>query len=100
MMNDDDIEEIDEQIANEQADNVPVDEMGAQQAQDQPAPTPNIIPPTPQESMMQQYMAQQGAAPEEMPVQDGTGKDQMDPLEMGQTRSSRRFVNNTLEPTR
>jgi hypothetical protein len=100
MMDDEDIEEIDEQIANEQAANAPVDEMGAQQSQDQTAPTPNIIPPTPQESMMQQYMAQQGAAPEEMPVQDGSGKDQMDPLEMGQTKSSRRFVNNTLEPTR
>ena len=100
MMDDEDIEEIDEQIANEQATNAPVDEVGDASQMQAPAPTPNIIPPTPQESMMQQYMAQQGAATEEMPVQDGTGKDQMDPLEMGQTKSSRRFVNNTLEPTR
>jgi hypothetical protein len=49
---------------------------------------------------MQQYAAQQGAAPEQMPVQDGTGKDTMDPLNMGQTKNRQRFVNDTLEPVR
>jgi hypothetical protein len=60
------------------------------------------VPPTPQEAMMQQYMAQQGVPPEQQPVQDGTGKDQMDPLDMGANASSRRqrFVNDTLEPVR
>jgi hypothetical protein len=52
--------------------------------------------------MMQQYMAQQGVPPEEQPVQDGTGKDTMDPLDMGANSTSRkqRFVNDTLEPVR
>jgi hypothetical protein len=49
---------------------------------------------------MQQYAAQQGAAPEQMPVQDGTDKDTMDPLNMGQTKNRQRFVNDTLEPVR
>jgi hypothetical protein len=65
---------------------------------------PNIVPPTPQEQMMQQYAAQQGVPPEQMPVQDGTGKDQMNPLDMGadaqQMRNRQRFVNDTLEPAR
>lgn len=101
MMDDEDIEEIDEQIANEQASNVPTDEAGNPLPTDQPqAPMANIIPPTPQEAMMQQYAAQQGVAPEQMVMQDGTGKDQMDPLEMGQTKNRQRFVNDTLEPSR
>ena len=113
MMDDEDIEEIDEQIANEQAANTPVDEQGNPLPTDDqgnplqaqaPAMAPNIIPPTPQEAMMQQYMAQQGVPPEQQPVQDGTDKDQMDPLDMGadadQARRRQRFVNDTMEPAR
>ena len=109
MMNDEDIEEIDEQIANEQAANAPVDDQGNPLATDDqgnplsaqaPAPIPNIIPPTPQENMMQQYMAQQGVPPEQQPVQDGTGKDQMDPMALGPQVNNKRFTNDTLEPVR
>ena len=107
MMDDDEIEEMIEQIEEEKAANTPVDENGNPIPTDEmgnplppPAPTPNIVPPTPQEQMMQQYAAQQGAAPEQMPVQDGTGKDTMDPLDMGQSRSRQRFVNDTMEPVR
>ena len=109
MMNDEDIEEIDEQIANEQAANAPVDDQGNPLPTDDqgnplsaqaPAPIPNIIPPTPQENMMQQYMAQQGVPPEQQPVQDGTGKDQMDPMTLGPQVNNRRFTNDTLEPVR
>lgn len=113
MMDDEEIEEVMQQIEDEKAANVPVDDQGnplptddqgnplPQQAA---APMPNLVPPTPQEQMMQQYASQQGVPPEEMPVQDGTGKDQMDPLEMGadaqQMRNRQRFVNDTLEPVR
>jgi hypothetical protein len=109
MMNDEDIEEIDEQIANEQAANTPVDDQGNPLPTDDqgnplsaqsPAPTPNIIPPTPQENMMQQYMAQQGVPPEQQPVQDGTGKDQIDPMALGPQVNNKRFTNDTLEPVR
>jgi hypothetical protein len=113
MMDDEDIEEIQSQIEEEQAAATPTDENGNPiQTDDQgnplpaqaPAPTPNIVPPTPQEAMMQQYMAQQGVPQEQMPVQDGIGKDQMDPLDMGmdadRERNRRRFVNDTLEPAR
>jgi len=100
MMKDDEIEEIDEQIAQEQAENVPTDEQGNPIPDQQQVAAPNIVPPTPIENMLQQQLAQQGASPEQMPVQDGTGKDTMDPLEMGQTRSARRFVNDTMEPVR
>jgi hypothetical protein len=113
MMDDEDIEEIQNQIEEEQAAATPTDENGNPiQTDDQgnplpaqaPAPTPNIVPPTPQEAMMQQYMAQQGVPPEQQPVQDGTGKDEMDPLDMGmdadRERNRRRFVNDTLEPAR
>jgi len=107
MMDDDEIEEMIEQIEEEKSANTPVDENGNPIPTDEmgnplppPAPTPNIVPPTPQEQMMQQYAAQQGAAPEQMPVQDGTGKDTMDPLDMGQSRSRQRFVNDTMEPVR
>lgn len=109
MMNDEDIEEIDEQIANEQAANAPVDDQGNPLPTDDqgnplsaqaPAPIPNIIPPTPQENMMQQYMAQQGVPPEQQPVQDGTGKDQIDPMALGPQVNNKRFTNDTLEPVR
>ena len=50
--------------------------------------------------MMQQIASQQGVPPEQMPVQDGTGKDTMDPLDMGQQRNRQRFVNDTMEPVR
>jgi hypothetical protein len=108
MMDDEDIEKIDEQIANEQAATAPVDEQGnpleAQAQAPAPEATPNIVPPTPQEAMMQQYMTQQGVPQEQMPMQDGTGKDQMDPLDMGveadQARNRQRFVNDTMEPAR
>jgi hypothetical protein len=109
QMDDDEIEEIMQQIEEEKAANTPVDEQGNPIPTDEmgnplpPAPpTPNIVPPTPQEGMMQQYMAQQGVPPEEQPVQDGTGKDTMDPLDMGANSTSRkqRFVNDTLEPVR
>jgi len=108
MMDDEEIEEIAQQIEDEKAANVPVDEngnplptdeMGNPLPPEQPAaPAPNIIPPTPQEQMMQQYAAQQGVPPEQMPMQDGTGKDQIDPLDMGQPTNRRRFVNDTMEP--
>jgi hypothetical protein len=113
MMDDEEIEEVAQQIEDEKAADMPVDDQGnplptddqgnplPQQAT---APMPNIVPPTPTENMMQQYVAQQGVPPEEMPVQDGTGKDQMDPLEMGadaqQMRNRQRFINDTLEPVR
>lgn len=107
MMDDEDIEEIDEQIANEKAADTPVDENGNPLPVDDQgnplppqAPAPNLVPPTPQESMMQQYMAQQGVPPEQQPVQDGTGKDQMDPMALGQQVNNRRFTNDTLEPVR
>jgi hypothetical protein len=112
MLDDEDIEEINAQIEEEKAAATPTDENGNPIPTDdqgnplQPeapaAPTPNIIPPTPQEAMMQQYMAQQGIPQEQMPVQDGTGKDQTDPLDMGIDSQSRkqRFVNDTLEPVR
>jgi Bacteriophage T4-like portal protein (Gp20) len=108
MMDDEEIEEIDGQIANEQAATAPVDEQGnpleAQAQAPAGAATPNIVPPTPQEAMMQQYMAQQGVPQEQMPMQDGTGKNQMDPLDMGveadQARNRQRFVNDTMEPAR
>lgn len=107
MMDDEEIEEIAQQIEDEKAANVPVDEQGNPIPTDDmgnplqaPAPAPNLVPPTPQEAMMQQYMAQQGVAPEQQPVQDGSRKDQMDPLEMGQTKNRQRFVNDTMEPVR
>jgi len=107
MMDDEDIEEIQAQIEEEQAANTPVDENGNPLPTDDQgnplppqAPASNMVPPTPQESMMQQYAAQQGVPPEQQPVQDGTGKDQIDPLEMGQATNRRRFVNDTMEPVR
>jgi hypothetical protein len=110
MMDDEEIEEMVQQIEEEKAANTPVDEngnplptdaMGNPLPPEPPSPpTPNLVPPTPQESMMQQIASQQGVPPEQMPVQDGTGKDTMDPLDMGQTRSRQRFVNDTMEPVR
>ncbi len=107
MMDDDEIEEMMQQIEEEKAANTPVDENGNPIPTDEmgnplppPPPTPNIVPPMPQEAMMQQYAAQQGVQPEQMPVQDGTGKDTMDPMSMGQSRNRQRFVNDTLEPVR
>ena len=107
MMDDDEIEEMMQQIEEEKAANTPVDENGNPLPTDEMGnplppqpPMPNLVPPTPQEAMMAQYAAQQGAAPEQMPVQDGTGKDTMDPLAMGQTRNRGRFVNDSMEPAR
>jgi hypothetical protein len=104
MMDDEEIEEVMQQIENEKAADVPTDDQGNPLPQQAGAPVPNIVPPTPQEQMMQQYAAQQGVPPEQMPVQDGTGKDQMNPLDMGadaqQMRNRQRFVNDTLEPAR
>ena len=109
MLDDEDIEELQKEIEEEKAANTPVDEQGNPLPTDEmgnplppQAPAPNLVPPTPQEAMMQQYMAQQGVPPEQQPVQDGTGKDQMDPLDMGANSTTRkqRFVNDTLEPVR
>ena len=104
MMDDEEIEEVIQQIENEKSADVPTDDQGNPLPQQAGAPVPNIVPPTPQEQMMQQYAAQQGVPPEQMPVQDGTGKDQMNPLDMGadaqQMRNRQRFVNDTLEPAR
>jgi hypothetical protein len=107
MMDDEEIEEMVKQIEEENAANTPVDENGNPLPTDEmgnplppQAPMPNIVPPTPQEAMMQQIAAQQGVPPEQMPVQDGTGKDTMNPLDMGQTRNRQRFVNDTMEPVR
>jgi hypothetical protein len=47
--------------------------------------------------MMAQMQQQQGGQP---PVQDGTGKDTMDPLAMGKNKAKNRFINDTLEPAR
>lgn len=107
MLDDEDIEELQKEIEEEKAANTPVDENGNPIPTDEMGnplppqpPTPNLVPPTPQEAMMQNYMAQQGVPPEQQPVQDGTGKDTMDPLEMGQQKNRQRFVNDTLEPVR
>jgi hypothetical protein len=107
MLDDEDIEELQKEIEEEKAANTPVDENGNPLPTDEMGnplppqpPAPNLVPPTPQEGMMQQYMAQQGVPPEQQPVQDGTDKDQMDPLAMGQSTNRKRFVNDTLEPAR
>lgn len=107
MLDDEDIEELQKEIEEEKVANTPVDENGNPLPTDEMGnplppqpPAPNLVPPTPQEGMMQQYMAQQGVPPEQQPVQDGTGKDQMDPLEMGQQKNKQRFVNDTMEPVR
>ena len=107
QMDDDEIEEIMQQIEEEKAANTPVDEQGNPIPTDEmgnplppPPPTPNIVPPTPTETMMQQYAQQQGVPAEQQPVQDGTGKDTMDPMDMGQTKNRQRFVNDTMEPVR
>jgi hypothetical protein len=107
MLDDEDIEELQKEIEEEKAANTPVDENGNPLPTDEMGnplppqpPMPNLVPPTPQEQMMQQYAQQQGVPPEQQPVQDGTGKDQMDPLEMGQQRNKQRFVNDTMEPVR
>lgn len=99
QMDDDEIEEIAQQIADEQAANTPTDAMGNPMQVDpttgQPIATPvmpNQVPPTPQEAAMQQQ--QVGA------VQDGTGKDTMDPLDVGKKGAKSRFVNDTMEPVR
>lgn len=104
MMDDDEIEEIQGQIEEEQAANTPVDDQGNPLPTDDQgnplppqAPQPNIVPPTPIEGMLQQQMSQQGA---QAVYQDGTQKDTMDPLEMGQAANRRRFVNDTMEPVR
>ena len=107
QMDDDEIEEIMKQIEEEKVANTPVDENGNPLPTDEmgnplppPPPMPNIVPPTPTETMMQQYAQQQGVPAEQQPVQDGTGKDTMDPLEMGQQKNKQRFVNDTMEPVR
>ena len=107
MMDDDEIEEIAKQIEEEKIANTPVDENGNPLPTDEngnplpPAPPqPNLVPPTPTENMMAQYASQQGVPPEQLPVQDGTNKDQMDPLDMGQQANRKRFVNDTMEPAR
>lgn len=106
-MDEDEIKEIQEQMdaeAEANAPQVPTDEMGNPLPVDamgnpmmQQQPMPNMVPPTPQEALMQQ---QQAMPPGTQPVADGTGKDQADPLDMGQTASRRRFVNDTMEPVR
>ncbi len=103
MMDDEDIEEIQAQIDEEQAANTPVDENGNPIQTDENGnpiannnmPQPNIVPPTPIENLMKQQMIQPDASPI---YQDGTNKDQMNPLEMGQQKNKQRFVNDTLEP--
>lgn len=103
MMDDEDIEEIAAQIEQEQAANVPVDENGnpiQTDEQGNPIPTtnavqPNVVPPTPIETLIKQQYQQPNAEPIQ---QDGTNKDQMNPLEMGQQKTKQRFVNDTLEP--
>ena len=107
QMDDDEIEEIMQQIEEEKAANTPVDENGNPLPTDEMGnplppqpPMPNLVPPTPTEQMAATYAQQQGVPPEEQPVQDGTGKDTMDPLEMGQTKNRQRFVNDTMEPVR
>jgi hypothetical protein len=107
QMDDDEIEEIMQQIEEEKAANTPVDEQGNPLPTDEMGnplppqpPMPNLVPPTPTENMMQQYAQQQGVPAEQQPVQDGTGKDTMDPLQMGQQKNKQRFVNDTMEPVR
>lgn len=102
MMDDEDIEEISAQIEQEQAANTPVDENGNPIQTDemgnplpQNAAQPNVVPPTPIEILLKQQTLQPNAEPIQ---QDGTNKDQMNPLEMGQQKTKQRFVNDTLEP--
>ncbi len=106
MMDDEEIEVIQSQIEEEQAANTPVDDQGNPLPTDDQGnplppeqPQPNIVPPTPIEGMLQQQMSQQGA---QSVYQDGTGKDTIDPLDMGVDASYRkqRFVNDTMEPVR
>ena len=94
QMDDDEIEEIIQQIAEEQAANTPMDANGNPMQVDpntgQAVATPvmpNQVPPTPGEAGQQQQQA--GA------VGDGTGKDTVDPL---QKKGGSRFVNDTMEP--
>ena len=99
QLDDDEIAEIAKQIEEEAAANAPTDAMGNPMQVDpmtgQPIPQPGVmpgqVPPTPQEAMMQQ---------QQQPVQDGTGKDQMDPMAQGQNNARRRFTNDTMEPVR
>lgn len=102
QQDDDEIEEIAEQIAKEQAENTPTDEFGNPLQVDpqtgqpiSPPVMPGQVPPTPQEAQAQQ----QQQAPLQ-PVQDGTGKAEADPLMMGKNKSRQRFVNDTMEPLR
>jgi hypothetical protein len=101
MMDDDEIDEILEQIEAEKAANTPVDEFGNPMDVDpqtgqpiSPPVMPNQVPPTPQEAQAQQQQQQ----PQAQPVQDGTGKDQADPLMIGKNAARKRFVNDTMEP--
>lgn len=106
-MDEDEIKEIQSQMDDEAASMAPppgpVDAMGNPMPTDAmgnplpQGPMANMVPPTPQEALMQQ---QQMQPPGMQPVADGTGKDQMDPLDMGQTGSRKRYVNDTMEPIR
>lgn len=100
QMDDDEIEEIEKQIEEEAAANTPTDEFGNPMQVDPntgqpiaPPVMPNQVPPTPQETQAQQ---QQQATLQ--PVQDGTGKDQGDPLMVGKNKARQRFINDTMEP--
>ena len=99
MLDDDEIAEIDEQIAKEQAAEAPQDgidpatgqpiNQNIDPATGQPVPIPvNAPPPTPQQAFAS---AQMNAAP---PQEDGTTKREQDPL-IGR---SRKFVNDSMEP--
>lgn len=99
MLDDDEIAEIDEQIAKEQAAEAPQDgidpatgqpiNQNIDPATGQPVPIPvNAPPPTPQQAFAS---AQMNAAP---PQEDGSTKREQDPL-IGRTR---KFVNDTMEP--
>lgn len=101
QMDDEEIEEIKEQIEEEKASMTPTDENGNPMPTDDQgnplppqAPVPNLVPPTPIEVALQK---QTGQAPIQ---QSGEGKEEMNPLAMGQSKNRQRFVNDTLEPFR
>jgi hypothetical protein len=84
----DDIEQIDKEIEQEQAQMAPTDANGNPLPAPQPGVIPNQIPPTPQEQSLTNMNAQP------LSSQDGSTKEQEDPL---LDKSKLRFVNDTME---
>ena len=90
-LTDEDITEIDEQIATEQAQEPQVDAMGNPLPPNGQSPVPvNVVPPTPLEQ------AKSNITTQSISPQDGTTKEQEDPL---LNKSKLRFINDTMEAT-